>query len=43
MVGKGIAMGNAVPEVKRVADVITSTNCQDGNFHGLMEVGLLEG
>ncbi|SFJ53836.1 Cof-type HAD-IIB family hydrolase [Thermoflavimicrobium dichotomicum] len=42
MVGKGIAMGNAVPEVKRVADVITSSNCEDGIFRGLMEVGLLE-
>ena len=28
--GLGVAMGNAFPEVKRVADFITKTNDQDG-------------
>ena len=30
MAGLGVAMGNAIPEVKRVADYITDTNENDG-------------
>ena len=28
--GKGIAMGNAIPQVKEIADDITLTNDEDG-------------
>lgn len=33
--GMGIAMGNALPEVKSVADVVTQTNEEDGLAHYL--------
>jgi Cof subfamily protein (haloacid dehalogenase superfamily) len=33
--GVGVAMGNAVPELKRVADWVTSTNDEDGVAHAL--------
>jgi len=41
-VGTGVAMGNAVPHVKAVADVITSSSNEDGILSGLIEIGLLE-
>jgi Cof subfamily protein (haloacid dehalogenase superfamily) len=41
-VGTGIAMGNADPKVKAVADFITSSCYEDGIFNGLIELGLLE-
>ena len=28
--GVGVAMGNAVDEVRRVADIVTATNDEDG-------------
>jgi len=41
-VGTGIAMGNAIPEVKAIADVVTTSCSEDGIFKGLMNLGLLE-
>lgn len=40
-VGTGIAMGNAVPEAKAAADLITTSSSNDGILNGLIEVGLL--
>lgn len=42
IVGTGIAMGNAVPEAKAVADFVTTSCSQDGIFNGLVSLGLLE-
>ena len=41
-VGTGVAMGNAVPEAKAVADLVTTSNCNDGILRGLIQLGLLE-
>ncbi|SFJ54269.1 Cof-type HAD-IIB family hydrolase [Thermoflavimicrobium dichotomicum] len=41
-VGTGVAMGNAVPELKEVADVITASSSEDGIFQGLVKIGLLD-
>ncbi|CAH2715053.1 Putative bifunctional phosphatase/peptidyl-prolyl cis-trans isomerase [Neobacillus rhizosphaerae] len=41
-IGTGIAMGNAVPEAKAAADVITTSSSKDGILNGLLQVGLLE-
>jgi Cof subfamily protein (haloacid dehalogenase superfamily) len=41
-VGTGVAMGNAVPEAKAAADVITTSSSQNGILNGLIKVGLLE-
>ena len=41
-VGVGIAMDNAIPELKEVADVVTASCADDGIMKGLIEVGLLE-
>lgn len=41
-IGTGIAMGNAVPEAKAAADIITDSCSEDGIFNGLINVGLLE-
>jgi Cof subfamily protein (haloacid dehalogenase superfamily) len=41
-VGTGIAMGNAVPEAKAAANVITTSSSNNGIFNGLIEVGLLK-
>lgn len=40
--GTGIAMGNAVPEAKAVADIVTTSSSQNGILNGLIQVGLLE-
>ncbi|MEH7335959.1 Cof-type HAD-IIB family hydrolase [Neobacillus drentensis] len=40
--GTGIAMGNAVPEAKAVADIITTSSSNNGILNGLIQVGLLE-
>lgn len=40
-VGTGIAMGNAIPELKEVADVVTTSCTEDGILNGLLQVGLL--
>lgn len=42
LAGTGIAMGNAVPEAKAAADVITASCSEDGILRGLIQVGLLE-
>lgn len=41
-VGTGIAMGNALPELKETADYVTGSCSEDGILHGLIHVGLLE-
>ncbi|WP_153722793.1 Cof-type HAD-IIB family hydrolase [Sporosarcina cascadiensis] len=41
-VGTGIAMDNAISELKEVADLITDSCDDDGILKGLMKVGLLE-
>jgi Cof subfamily protein (haloacid dehalogenase superfamily) len=40
-VGQGVAMGNALPEVKEHADYVTKDVAEDGILHGLKEIGLL--
>jgi hydroxymethylpyrimidine pyrophosphatase-like HAD family hydrolase len=39
--GLGVAMGNAVPEVKKAADVITLDNQNDGVAHAIEKYCLL--
>lgn len=41
-VGTGIAMENAIPELKEVAYHVTASCSEDGILKGLLEVGLLE-
>ncbi|MBU8906759.1 Cof-type HAD-IIB family hydrolase [Desertibacillus haloalkaliphilus] len=41
LVGTGVAMGNGLDEVKKVANVVTSDVSGDGIFNGLKKVGLL--
>ncbi|ARK24389.1 hydrolase Cof [Sporosarcina sp. P37] len=41
-VGTGIAMDNAIPELKEIADFITASCAEDGIMKGLLETGLLE-
>ncbi|MDQ0253886.1 Cof subfamily protein (haloacid dehalogenase superfamily) [Evansella vedderi] len=41
-VGCGVAMGNAVPEAKEVADMITEHVNHDGIYKGLQHIGLLK-
>lgn len=40
-VGTGIAMGNAIPELKEKADLVTDTCSNDGIMKGLLTCGLL--
>ncbi|MFC9778747.1 Cof-type HAD-IIB family hydrolase [Paenibacillus chitinolyticus] len=40
-VGTGIAMGNAAPEAKAAADLVTDSCSEDGILKGLVRVGLL--
>ncbi|SDJ75451.1 Cof-type HAD-IIB family hydrolase [Sediminibacillus albus] len=40
-VGTGVAMGNAVPELKQVADLITEDVDKAGLFKGMKQIGLL--
>ena len=40
-VGCGVAMGNALPEVKELADEITLTNEEDGIYVCLKEKGII--
>lgn len=40
-VGMGVAMGNAVPSVKQVAEMVTDTNNNDGIFKALKELKLI--
>lgn len=39
--GVGVAMGNANPEIKEIADVVTATNNQDGIWQALRELSLV--
>jgi Cof subfamily protein (haloacid dehalogenase superfamily) len=41
-VGTGVAMGNAMPEVKKVANFITKSHNDEGIYHGVKELGLIE-
>ena len=41
-VGIGIAMDNAIPELKEIADFVTASCSEDGIMKGLIEVDLLE-
>ncbi|WP_313237524.1 Cof-type HAD-IIB family hydrolase [Sporosarcina ureae] len=41
-VGIGVAMENAIPELKEVADFITASCSDDGIMKGLIKVGLLK-
>ena len=41
VVGCGVAMGNAVPEVKRAAGYVTSSIFEDGIYNGLRHLGLI--
>ena len=38
--GTGVAMGNAVSEVKNIADIVTDTNDNDGIVQALKELKL---
>ncbi|REE87436.1 hypothetical protein A8990_10982 [Paenibacillus taihuensis] len=40
-VGTAVAMGNAADEVKQAADIVTSSNSDDGILNGLIRLGLL--
>jgi Cof subfamily protein (haloacid dehalogenase superfamily) len=42
-VGTGIAMGNAVPEAKAAADIVTASSSEHGILKGLIDIGLLNG
>ena len=39
--GIGIAMGNAYPETKEVADMVTDDCDHDGIWNGLKRIGLI--
>ncbi|WP_210366382.1 Cof-type HAD-IIB family hydrolase [Bacillus sp. REN3] len=39
--GTGVAMGNAVPELKQCADIVTRGVDEDGIWYGLKELGLI--
>ncbi len=40
-VGTGIAMGNAVPEAKAAADMVTTASSNNGILNGLLQLGLI--
>ena len=42
LVGTGIAVGNAVPEAKAVADFVTDSNVNSGILKSLIHLGLIE-
>ncbi|MGV6987933.1 Cof-type HAD-IIB family hydrolase [Testudinibacter sp. P80/BLE/0925] len=41
-VGFGVAMGNAHPELKAVADYVTADIADDGLYQGLLDLGLID-
>ncbi len=41
-VGTGVAMGNAVPELKEIADFVTKPVDEDGIAYAVKELGLLK-
>ena len=42
LAGTAVAMGNAVPEVKQLADYVTSATDQDGIARALIHLGRIE-
>lgn len=40
-VGTGVAMGNAMDDVKAVADYVTTNDCDDGIVNALKHFGLI--
>ena len=42
LVGKGVAMGNALPEVKQAASFVTDSNLDEGILKGLIHYGLIQ-
>ncbi len=42
MAGIGVAMGNAMPEVLAVADLVTKSNDDNGIYHALVEMGFVK-
>ena len=42
-VGLGVAMGNAIPELKRVAQYVTSDIEDDGILNALVALGMIDG
>ena len=40
-VGFGVAMGNAVPEIKAIADYVCPPINEDGIYRGLVDLGIL--
>lgn len=41
-VGYGIAMGNSIPEIKAVADYVTTANTNDGIWNACKQLGLVK-
>ena len=41
-VGFGVAMGNSIPEIKKVADYVTTANNNDGIWNACKQLGLLK-
>lgn len=41
-VGCGIAMGNSIPEIKEIADYVTTSNEKDGIWNACKQLGLLK-
>ncbi|BBP88987.1 hypothetical protein BsIDN1_26050 [Bacillus safensis] len=40
--GTGVAMGNAVSELKALADFVTKPVDEDGIFHAVTQLGLIK-
>lgn len=41
LVGTSVAMGNAIPELKKVSDLVTTSNSEDGILNGLTKLQLI--
>ena len=41
-VGLGVAMGNAEPEIKAIADYVCPAIDDDGIYRGLVDLGVIE-
>ena len=42
VVGHGVAMGNALEEVKSISDQVTLAVDQGGIYHGLLDLGIID-